>query len=154
MNATLSSCVVFAACRNLDERHRFRPATVNQSAPSTPQIDIKKAPSFTQEQPHLDAYERALRQRKQEADERKARLLAGYDAIARSGVCGPKIVVREELEQMEIPDDAKPPKPKFSCTSSFSGGYSRTWRIGATSDMQIEPHFEEALETMMMMASI
>lgn len=38
----------------------------NSSVPSTPIIDMKKAPSFTQEQPHLDAYERALRQRKQE----------------------------------------------------------------------------------------
>uniref|UniRef100_A0A6G1S783 Uncharacterized protein n=1 Tax=Aceria tosichella TaxID=561515 RepID=A0A6G1S783_9ACAR len=99
---------------------------VNQSAPSTPQIDIKKAPSFNQDEPHLDAYERALRQRKQEADERKARLLAGYDAIARSGVCGPKIVVREELEHMELPQDAEPRKPKFSCTSSFSGGFARS----------------------------
>lgn len=41
-------------------------STVNSSVPSTPVIDLKKAPSFTQEQPHLDAYERALRQRKQE----------------------------------------------------------------------------------------
>lgn len=38
----------------------------SSSVPSTPVIDIKKAPSFTQEQPQLDAYERALRQRKQE----------------------------------------------------------------------------------------
>lgn len=38
----------------------------NSSVPSTPVIDPKKVPSFTQEQPHLDAYERALRQRKQE----------------------------------------------------------------------------------------
>jgi hypothetical protein len=52
--------VATAACRRTGNR------AVNQSAPSTPQIDIKKAPSFTQEQPHLDAYERALRQRKQE----------------------------------------------------------------------------------------
>lgn len=36
-----------------------------------------------------------------QADERKRRTLAAYDAIARSGVAGPKIVVREELEQME-----------------------------------------------------
>lgn len=40
--------------------------TANSSVPSTPVIDPKKAPSFTQEQPQLDAYERALRQRKQE----------------------------------------------------------------------------------------
>jgi len=93
--------------------------------PSTPVIDIKKAPSFSQEQPHLDAYERALRQRKQEADERKRRTLAAYDAIARSGVAGPKIVVKEELEQMDIPEDADMSRPKFSCTSSFSGGYAR-----------------------------
>lgn len=36
------------------------------SVPSTPINDLKKAPSFTQEQPQLDSYERALRQRKQE----------------------------------------------------------------------------------------
>lgn len=42
----------------------------NSSVPSTPVIDAnKKAPSFTQEQPHLDAYERALRQRKQEVSD-------------------------------------------------------------------------------------
>lgn len=100
---------------------------VNQSAPSTPQIDIKKAPSFHQEQPHIDAYERALRARKAEADERKRRTLAAYDAIARSGVAGPKIVVREELEHMDIPSDApEPQKPKYSCTTSFSGGYARS----------------------------
>lgn len=98
---------------------------VNSSVPSTPVIDINKAPSFHQEQPHLDSYERALRQRKQEADERKRRTLAAYDAIARSGVAGPKIVVREELEHMEIPENTQPPKPKFSSTSSFSGGYAR-----------------------------
>lgn len=46
--------------------HRTHTHSVNQSAPSTPQIDIKKAPSFTQEQPHLDSYERALRARQAE----------------------------------------------------------------------------------------
>lgn len=35
------------------------------------------------------------------ADDRKKRTLAAYDAIARSGVAGPKIVVREELEHMD-----------------------------------------------------
>lgn len=97
----------------------------NSSVPTTPVTELKKAPSFVQEQPHLDAYERALRQRKQEADERKARTLAAYDAIARSGVAGPKIIVREELEHMEIPHSDEPPKPKYSCTSSFSGGYAK-----------------------------
>lgn len=37
----------------------------------------------------------------EQADERKRRTLAAYDAIARSGVAGPKLIVREELEQME-----------------------------------------------------
>lgn len=97
----------------------------NSSVPTTPVHELNKAPSFVQEQPHLDAYERALRQRKQEADERKARTLAAYDAIARSGVAGPKIVVREELEHMELPPADELPKPKYSCTSSFSGGYAR-----------------------------
>lgn len=98
----------------------------NSSVPTTPvHNDLNKAPSFVQEQPHLDAYERALRQRKQEADERKARTLAAYDAIARSGVAGPKIVVREELEHMELPPQEELPKPKYSCTTSFSGGYAR-----------------------------
>lgn len=45
---------------------------------------------------HLDD-----QQIKNQADERKKRTLAAYDAIARSGVAGPKIVVREELEHME-----------------------------------------------------
>lgn len=36
-----------------------------------------------------------------QCDDRKARTLAAYDAIARCGVAGPKIVVREELEQMD-----------------------------------------------------
>lgn len=36
-----------------------------------------------------------------QADDRKKRTLAAYDAIARSGVAGPKIVVREELEHMD-----------------------------------------------------
>ena len=99
----------------------------NSSVPSTPIIDNNnKAPSFAQEQPHMDAYERALRKRQQEADERKRRTLAAYDAIARSGVAGPKIVVKEELEHMDIPEGADGDKPpKFSCTTSFSGGYAR-----------------------------
>lgn len=43
----------------------LKPIAKLSSVPSTP-VDPKKQPSFTQEQPHLDAYERALRQRKQE----------------------------------------------------------------------------------------
>lgn len=119
------ACVLTDQMRLTNKCANPRTETAAASVPSTPVIDINKAPSFSQEQPHLDAYERALRQRKQEADERKRRTLAAYDAIARSGVAGPKIVVKEELEHMEIPEDHEPMKPKFSCTSSFSGGYAR-----------------------------
>lgn len=42
----------------------------SSSTPSTPVIQLNKAPNFVQAEPQLDAYERALRQRKQEVSTR------------------------------------------------------------------------------------
>lgn len=50
----------------LGNRLTFNEISANSSVPSTPVGDLNKAPNFQQEPPKLDAYERALRQRKQE----------------------------------------------------------------------------------------
>lgn len=56
----------------------------------------------------LDPMERAIRERKREADERKRRTLAAYDMAARTGGPGPKVVVLEEFRDLQL--GSEPPK--------------------------------------------
>lgn len=71
---------------------------------------------------HLDAMERMIRARQQEADERKRRTLAAYDIVARQGA-GPKLVCLEEFRDIDVNNHRT--GPTYSSGAGFTGGVSR-----------------------------
>ncbi|XP_023220195.1 smoothelin-like isoform X2 [Centruroides sculpturatus] len=71
--------------------------------------------------PKRDLVEEGIQQRKREADERKRRILAAYDAAAKSGAPGPKSLDIDTLQKPEVPEPT-PAKPTPSCTFAMSGG--------------------------------
>jgi hypothetical protein len=71
----------------------------------------------------LDAMERMIRQRQQEAEERKRRTLAAYDIVGRQGA-GPKFVCLEEFKDMDVNSHIKG-NTNYSAAAGFTGGVSR-----------------------------
>ncbi|XP_067136771.1 smoothelin-like isoform X2 [Centruroides vittatus] len=71
--------------------------------------------------PKRDLVEEGIQQRKREADERKRKILAAYDAAAKSGAPGPKSLDIDTLQKPEVPEPT-PAKPTPSCTFAMSGG--------------------------------
>lgn len=71
--------------------------------------------------PKRDLVEEGIQQRKREAEERKRRILAAYDAAAKSGQAGPKSLDIETYQKAEVPE-TPPSKPPPSCTFAMSGG--------------------------------
>jgi len=77
---------------------------------------------FPQGGTHLDAMEKIIRARQQEADERKARTLAAYDIIGKQGA-GPKVVCLEEFRDINVNDVRL--GTKYVASAGFSGGVSK-----------------------------
>jgi hypothetical protein len=75
--------------------------------------------SFPKGDAHLDAMERTIRARQQEADERKRRTLAAYDIIAKQGA-GPKIVCLQEFKDINVNDVRL--GTNYASSAGFSGG--------------------------------
>jgi len=79
--------------------------------------------SFPKGETHLDAMERTIRARQQEADERKRRTLAAYDIIGKQGA-GPKLVCLEEFKDIAVNDVRL--GTNYHSSAGFSGGVFRT----------------------------
>lgn len=78
----------------------FVNVTAPSSQPTTPKTpNFPSGPNFPDPDAHLDPMERAIRARQKEAEERKRRVLAAYDIVAKQGT-GPKTVVLEEFRDL------------------------------------------------------
>jgi len=77
---------------------------------------------FPQGGTHLDAMEKTIRARQQEADERKRRTMAAYDIIGKQGA-GPKVVCLEEFRNINVNDVRL--GTKYVASAGFSGGVSK-----------------------------
>ncbi|XP_064461210.1 smoothelin-like isoform X1 [Ornithodoros turicata] len=101
-------------------------AMYDQMAKSGPAGGIKKMPSQDQEgEQKIDLVEDAIQQRQREADLRKKRILAAYDAAAKTGPAGAKVVDFESFKRADV-SNYEPPKPTGAATGSstfsMSGG--------------------------------
>lgn len=92
------------------------------SQPGTPVSPLPGGISFPQGPPPVDAMERIIRARQQEADERKRRTLAAYDIIGKQGA-GPKVVCLEEFRNVNV--DKVRLGTSSRSSAGFSGGISR-----------------------------
>jgi hypothetical protein len=96
---------------------------VSTSQPGTPlSPGFPGGISFPKGEQHLDAMERTIRARQQEADERKRRTLAAYDIIGKQGA-GPKLVCLEEFRDIQVNDVRL--GTNYHASAGFSGGVSR-----------------------------
>ncbi|UYV79693.1 hypothetical protein LAZ67_18000295 [Cordylochernes scorpioides] len=76
-----------------------------------------------------DLVEENIRKRKEEADQRKLRILAAYDAAAKSSPAGEvKVVDLETFKKADV-SGYKPSKPVSSCTFSMSGGIAQVKKV-------------------------
>lgn len=88
-------------------------------APKVMDINIYKNKDSSSEnviiQPARDLVEEAIQERHKAAVERKQKILAAYDAAARSGVAGPKTADFDAINQ-SVSAPVTPTKPPMSCT--------------------------------------
>ncbi|XP_064461211.1 uncharacterized protein LOC135371123 isoform X2 [Ornithodoros turicata] len=111
-------------------------AMYDQMAKSGPAGGIKKMPSQDQEgEQKIDLVEDAIQQRQREADLRKKRILAAYDAAAKTGPAGAKVVDFESFKRADV-SNYEPPKPTGAATGSstfsMSGGVPKIVKVSAT----------------------
>jgi len=96
---------------------------VSTSQPGTPlSPGFPGGFNFPKGEPHLDAMERIIRARQQEADERKRRTLAAYDIIGKQGA-GPKMVCLEEFRDINASEVRL--GTNYVASAGFSGGVPR-----------------------------
>jgi len=69
-----------------------------------------------------DAMEKMIRARQVEADERKQRILASYDIVAKQGA-GPKLVCLEEFKNIDVKNHRI--GTSYSSSAGFTGGVPR-----------------------------
>jgi len=97
---------------------------VSSSQPGTPlSPNFPGGLNFPKGNQQPDAAERMIRERQQEADERKRRTLAAYDIIAKQGA-GPKIVCLEEFRDIAIDSNTRL-GTNYASAAGFGGGVYR-----------------------------
>ncbi|KAI1278054.1 hypothetical protein HDE_14552 [Halotydeus destructor] len=101
------------------------PVVVKASAsqPGSPSSSSSSGPPSLLREEYIDTTELMIRERQREANENKRRILAAYDAAARTGPSGPKMVVISDLPRDEAMAEPRvPAKAALSATTAFSGG--------------------------------